>query len=134
MPAPLRSGGEAWKSCIRGVRGLDVHARCVNACVRIAAGRKATTEHREFATTTAGLLDLAAWLTEASCTHVAMEATGVYWKPVWHILEDEESLTPVLANPLHIRNVPGRKSDRKDAAWIADLGYFAEREHRSRRT
>ena len=101
--------------------GLDVHARCVNACVRIAAGRKATTEHREFATTTAGLLDLAAWLTEASCTHVAMEATGVYWKPVWHILEDEESLTPVLANPLHIRNVPGRKSDRKDAAWIADL-------------
>ena len=93
----------------------------MNACVRIAAGRKATTEHREFATTTAGLLDLAAWLTEASCTHVAMEATGVYWKPVWHILEDEESLTPVLANPLHIRNVPGRKSDRKDAAWIADL-------------
>ena len=101
--------------------GLEVHARCVNACVRIAAGRKATTEHREFATTTAGLLDLAAWLTEASCTHVAMEATGVYWRPVWHILEDEESLTTVLANPQHIRNVPGRKSDRKDAAWIADL-------------
>ena len=101
--------------------GLDVHARCVNACVRIAAGRKTTTEHREFATTTAGLLDLAAWLTEASCTHVAMEATGVYWKPVWHTLEDEESLTLVLANPQHIRNVPGRKSDRKDAAWIADL-------------
>ena len=101
--------------------GLDVHSRCVNACVRIAAGRKTTTEHREFATTTAGLLELAAWLTEASCTHVAMEATGVYWKPVWHILEDEESLTPVLANPQHIRNVPGRKSDRKDAAWIADL-------------
>ena len=64
--------------------GLDVHSRCVNACARIAAGRKATTEHREFATTTAGLLELAAWLTEAGCTHVAMEATGVYWKPVWH--------------------------------------------------
>ena len=101
--------------------GLDVHSRCVNACVRIAAGRKATTEHREFATTTAGLLELAAWLTEAGCTHVAMEATGVYWKPVWHVLEDEASLTLVLANAQHIRNVPGRKSDRNDAAWIADL-------------
>ena len=89
--------------------------------MRIAAGRKATAEHREFATTTAGLLALAAWLTEAGCTHVAMEATGVYWKPVWHVLEDEASLTLVLANAQHIRNVPGRKSDRKDAAWIADL-------------
>ena len=101
--------------------GLDVHSRCVNACARIAAGRKVTTEHREFATTTAGLLELAAWLTEAGCTHVAMEATGVYWKPVWHVLEDEASFTLVLANAQHIRNVPGRKSDRKDAAWIADL-------------
>jgi len=93
----------------------------VNACVRIAAGRKATTEHREFATTTTGLLELAAWLTEAGCTHVAMEATGVYWKPVWHVLEDAESFELVLANAQHIRNVPGRKSDRNDAAWIADL-------------
>ena len=61
------------------------------------------------------------WLTEVGCTHVAMEATGVYWEPVWHILENESSLTPVLANAQHIRNVPGRKSDPKDAAWIADL-------------
>ena len=99
--------------------GLDVHSRRVNACVRVAAGRTVTTEHREFATTTAGLLELAAWLTAAGCTHVAMEATGVYWKPVWHILE--ESFTLVLANAQHIRNVPGRKSDRNDAAWIADL-------------
>ncbi len=101
--------------------GLDVHSRQVTACVRVAADRAVTTEHREFATTTAGLLELSAWLTEAGCTHVAMEATGVYWKPVWHILEDEESFTLVLANAQHIRNVPGRKSDRKDAAWIADL-------------
>ncbi len=101
--------------------GLDVHSRRVTACVRVAAGRAVTTEHREFATTTAGLLALSAWLTEAGCTHVAMEATGVYWKPVWHILGDEESLTLVLANARHIRNVPGRKSDQKDAAWIADL-------------
>ena len=100
--------------------GLDVHFRCVNACVRIAEGRKATTEHREFATTTAGLIALASWLTEAGCTHVATEATGVYWKPVWHIFEDKSSLTLGLANAQHIRNVPVRKSDR-NAAWIADL-------------
>ena len=99
--------------------GLDVHSRRVNACARVAVGRTVTIEHREFATTTAGLLELAAWLTEAGCTHVAMEATGVYWKPVWHILE--ESFTLLLANAQHIRNVPGRKSDRNDAAWIADL-------------
>ena len=105
----------------RRCAGLDVHSRQVTACVRVAAGSTVTTEHREFATTTAGLLALSAWLTEAGCTHVAMEATGVYWKPVWHILGDEESLTLVLANARHIRNVPGRKSDQKDAAWIADL-------------
>ena len=105
----------------RRCAGLDVHSRQVTACVRVAAGSTVTTEHREFATTTAGLFELSTWLTEAGCTHVAMEATGVYWKPVWHILGDEESLTLVLANARHIRNVPGRKSDQKDAAWIADL-------------
>ena len=68
--------------------GLDVHSRRVNACVRVATGRTVTTEHRDFATTTAGLLKLATWLTDAGCTHVAMEATGVYWKPVWHVLEE----------------------------------------------
>ena len=62
--------------------GLDVHSRHVTACVGVAVGRTVTTEHREFATTTAGLLELSAWLTEAGCTQVAMEATGVYWKPV----------------------------------------------------
>ena len=103
----------------RRCAGLDVHSRRVNACVRVAADRTVTTEHREFATTTSSLLELAAWLTEAGCTHVAMEATGVYWKPVWHLLE--ESFILVLANAHHIRNVPGRKSDRTDAAWIADL-------------
>src|SRR5215472_4862911 len=76
-------------------------------------------EVRRFATTTAGLLELAEWLRQAGCTHVAMEATGVYWKPVWHILEGDFEL--VLANPLHIRNVPGRKSNVNDATWIADL-------------
>jgi transposase len=99
--------------------GLDVHARSVTACVRIASGADVTYQHRTVATTTRGLLELADWLGEAHCTHVAMEATGVYWKPVWHMLETQFTL--VLANAMHIRHVPGRKSDMTDAAWIADL-------------
>jgi len=74
---------------------------------------------RSFGSTTAQLLELADWLAEHGCTHVGMEATGVYWKPVWHVLEDEFEL--VLANAAHIRNVPGRKTDVNDAMWIADL-------------
>ena len=99
--------------------GLDVHAGSVTACVRIATGAQVTYEHRTVSTTTRGLLELAEWLTAHGCTHVAMEATGVYWKPVWHVLE--EHFTLVLANAMHIRNVPGRKSDMNDATWIADL-------------
>jgi transposase len=99
--------------------GLDVHARQVTACLRLASGADVTYQHRMMPTTTRGLLELADWLAAAGCTHVAMEATGVYWKPVWHILEGQFSL--ILANALHIRHVPGRKSDMSDAAWIADL-------------
>jgi transposase len=100
--------------------GLDVHKDTVVACVRLAAsGGEATREVRSFATTTRGLLELSDWMTEQGCTHVAMEATGVYWKPVWHVLE--ESFELVLANAAHIRNVPGRKTDVNDATWIADL-------------
>jgi transposase len=98
--------------------GLDVHKDNVVACVRIAEGTLAQ-EVRSFATTTSGLLSLLDWLTTHAVTHVAMEATGVYWKPVWHVLECNFEL--VLANPQHIRNVPGRKSDVSDAMWIADL-------------
>jgi hypothetical protein len=68
------------------VAGLDVHKETVVACVRLMPGRKMTRECRTFATTTDGLLALLAWLTECRCTHVAMEATGVYWTPVWKIL------------------------------------------------
>jgi transposase len=99
--------------------GLDVHAGSVTACARIATGATVTYEHRTVSTTTRGLLELVEWLTAHGCTHVAMEATGVYWKPVWHVLE--EHVTLVLANAMHIRNVPGRKSDLNDATWIADL-------------
>jgi transposase len=99
--------------------GLDVHQASVVACMRIAQGAQAAHEVRTFETTTKGLLALADWLRAAGCTLVAMEATGVYWKPVWHVLEGEFEL--VLANAAHIRNVPGRKSDVNDAMWIADL-------------
>jgi transposase len=99
--------------------GLDVHQASVVACMRIAAGARAAREVRTFESTTRGLLALADWLREAGCTHVAMESTGVYWKPVWHVLEGEFEL--LLANATHIRNVPGRKTDVNDAMWIADL-------------
>jgi transposase len=102
------------------VGGLDVHKRMVAACVRIMAGRRVSRECRSFATTTAGLLELLAWLTESGCTQVAMEATGVYWKPVWSILSDGPFELSV-ANAAHIKNVPGRKTDLNDAMWIADL-------------
>jgi transposase len=99
--------------------GLDVHKQEVVACRRVVPRGKATYEVRRFATTTKGLMELADWLEEAECTHVAMEATGVYWKPVWHILEGRFTL--LLANAAHIKGVPGRKSDVNDATWIADL-------------
>lgn len=98
--------------------GLDVHKKTIVACRRI-HGRKVEREIRQFATTTSALLELCDWLEEGACTHVAMEATGAYWKPVWHILEGQFEL--VLANAAHIKNVPGRKSDVRDAQWIADL-------------
>lgn len=98
--------------------GLDVHKDTVVACLRCVSA-PVYRETRTFSTTTKGLLELEEWLSEHRCTHVAMEATGVYWKPVWHILEGGFEL--VLANAQHIRNVPGRKTDVNDAAWIAEL-------------
>ena len=89
--------------------GLDVHKATVVAAVRLVAGGKVAREVRTFATTTAGLLALAAWLGENGCTHVAMEATGVYWKPVWNLLED--CFTLLLVNAAHLKHVPGRKTD-----------------------
>ena len=99
--------------------GLDVHQQNVVACARVVENGKVKQEVRSFGTTTQGLLALADWLKEHGCTHVAMESTGVYWKPVWHILEGAFEL--LLANAMHIRNVPGRKTDVNDATWIADL-------------
>lgn len=102
------------------VAGLDVHKATIVACARLGAGGKVTRECRTFDTTTDGLLALLAWLTECRLSHVAMEATGVYWIPVWKIL-NEGDFTLIVANAAHIKNVPGRKTDLNDAMWIADL-------------
>jgi transposase len=99
--------------------GLDVHKDTVVACTRIAVDGKIEQHVETFATTTSGLMALSDWLERHEVTHVAMEATGVYWKPVWHVLEGDVEL--VLANAAHIKNVPGRKTDVNDATWIADL-------------
>ena len=99
--------------------GLDVHKETVVACVRLVSGGRGLHEVRTFGTTTKHLLALSDWLGDRGCTHVAMEATGVYWKPVWHVLDGSFEL--VLASARHIRNVPGRKTDTNDAAWISDL-------------
>jgi transposase len=103
----------------RRCAGLDVHKETVVACVRIANHGAPTQEVRTFTTTTSGLLGLVDWLDGYAVEHVAMEATGVYWKPVWHVLEGHFEL--VLANAAHVKNVPGHKTDVNDATWLADL-------------
>lgn len=100
--------------------GLDVHKETVVACVRIASDGEASASVRTFTTTTGGLIELSEWLEENGCTHVAMEATGVYWKPVWQVLADS-SFELILANAAHVKNVPGRKTDVNDAMWLAEL-------------
>jgi transposase len=104
----------------RRVAGLDVHKQTVVACVRLMAGHRATRECRTFATTTEALVELLSWLAASQVTHVAMEATGVYWTPVWKILS-EGDFELIVANAAHIKQVPGRKTDMNDAMWIADL-------------
>ncbi|HEY6332885.1 MAG TPA: IS110 family transposase [Blastocatellia bacterium] len=100
--------------------GLDVHKKSITACVLWALSKgKKRQEKRRFGTFTQNLLELADWLRECGVTHVAMESTGVYWKPVWNILEGRFEM--LLVNAQHIKAVPGRKTDQKDSEWIADL-------------
>ena len=100
--------------------GLDVHKKSITACVLWALPKgKKKQEKRRFGTFTAELLALADWLGECGVTHVAMESTGVYWKPVWNILEGHFEI--LLVNAQHSKAVPGRKTDQKDSEWIADL-------------
>mgnify|MGYP001616662236 CR=1 FL=1 len=100
--------------------GLDVHKKTVVACLMIlAADGSLIKQVRTFGTMTEDLLALSDWLLAAGCTHVAMESTGSYWKPVWNVLEGNFEL--VLVNAQHIKAVPGRKTDVKDCEWIAEL-------------
>src|SRR4051812_21488949 len=100
--------------------GLDVHKETVVACVRRVDDRgRATEAVRTFGTMTADLLALGDWLCQAGVTHAAMESTGVYWKPVWNLLEDRVEL--MLVNAQHVKQVPGRKTDVTDCQWIAQL-------------
>jgi len=103
------------------VAGLDVHKKTVMVCVRTPGeGRQRRAEVREFETFTGDLEHMRDWLAVEGVTHIAMEATGVYWKPVWFVLEDLE-VELLLVNARHVRMVPGRKTDVKDAAWLAEL-------------
>lgn len=99
--------------------GLDIHKKGIVACIRIAEGPDMREEIRSFKTMTSDILQLGDWLTEHGVKHVAMEATGVYWKPVWNLLEAAFEL--MLVNPAHMRAVPGRKTDVRDCQWIAQL-------------
>ncbi len=103
--------------------GLDVHKKTVVACVRSpGSGRqKRASEVRTFGTFEHQLIELRSWLISCGVTSVAMEATGVYWKPVWHVLDDGQPFELLLVNPAHIKAVPGRKTDVNDATWIAQL-------------
>jgi class 3 adenylate cyclase len=100
--------------------GLDIHKDTVVACVRHMVDGAVKREVRTFKTTTKDLMALSEWLSAEGCTDVAMEATGIYWKPVWHILADGD-FKLMLANAAHVKNVPGRKTDVNDATWLADL-------------
>jgi transposase len=100
--------------------GLDLHKRMIMACRLVPGpGGQPGKEIRQFGTMTADLLALGDWLAEAGVTHVAMESTGIYWKPVWNLLE--ERFTLLLVNAAHVKVVPGRKRDVGDAEWLADL-------------
>jgi transposase len=100
--------------------GLDVHKKLIVAClISLNEAGEFQKEIRSFATMTRDILALADWLTSAGCTHIAMESTGVYWRPIWNLLEEQFEL--LLVNAQHIKAVPGRKTDIKDAEWIADL-------------
>jgi transposase len=101
--------------------GIDVHKKSLTACLLVSgASGEVVREFRVFATVTAGLRELARWLTEHGCRHVAIESTGVYWKPVFNVLEPAK-LEVILVNAQHVKNVPGRKTDVKDAEWLATL-------------
>lgn len=117
--------------------GLDIHKRTVVACVLLTPpGQQPVKVVRTFGTMTADLTQLKRWLQTQQVTHVALESTGVYWQPIWNLFE--EAFTLLLVNPAHMKAVPGRKTDVKDAEWLADLlrhgllqaSFVPDRDHR----
>jgi transposase len=103
--------------------GLDVHKESISACVLIASKGKRESvqvERQTFGTLTGDLQQLKQWLQQWRVTHVALESTGIYWRPVWNILEGG-AYEMILVNPQHFRSVPGRKTDQKDCEWLAQL-------------
>src|SRR3954468_5242647 len=114
-----RSREVAVERIVERAGALDVHRASVTACVRVWHERELTEHVTEFQTTVSGLLALRDWLEALEVRQVAMEATGVYWRPVWEVLEDR--LEPMLVNARHVKQVPGRKTDVKDAQWLCQL-------------
>ena len=100
--------------------GIDIHKKSITVCVLIREeGRREQKYLREFGTTTSEILTCVDWLQDLGITHIAMESTGVYWRPIWNLMEGQFEL--LLANATHIKHVPGRKTDVKDSEWIAQL-------------
>jgi transposase len=113
------SGGAAMEVVYPRCSGLDVHKRFVVVCLSLIQKGERHKEIRQFSTMTSDIEALKEWLKAAGCSHIAMESTGVYWKPIFHVLEGEFEI--FLVNAQHMKAVPGRKTDVKDAEWIADL-------------
>lgn len=100
--------------------GLDVHKKNVKACLKIpGSDGRPSKEVRTYATKTHTILEMRDWLKEQGCTHIALESTGVYWKPIYNLLEEDCEI--LVVNAHHLKTVPGRKTDVKDSEWIADL-------------
>ena len=119
-PDALSRAGAAMEQVLERCAGLDVHKKTVAVCVRVPGAHGDRVQHvRTFATTTADLVTLRDWLAAHGVTHVAMESTGVYWRPVFYVLED--GFTCILANAAQIAQVAGRKTDINDCVWIAQL-------------
>ena len=108
--------------------GLDVHKKVMVACVRVIDGGRVVRQKQRFGTTTAELARMADWMTGHQVTHAAMESTGVYWKPVWHVLERDFL---ILANAQHVKAIPGRKSGMSDAEWLAPHPWIDPRQLRA---
>ena len=111
--------------------GLDVHRDTIEACILVSKGYNEEPEeiHKEFTTLRGDLINLREWLLQHGCKNAAMESTGVYWRPVYDILEETDGINLCLVNAQHMKNLPGRKTDYNDARWTAQLFMCGLLEH-----